>query len=447
MKVKQALYLILLSALALMIVALYNGYPITDSDTGAYISIGFQNLIARDRPPFYGWFIRYTSMWVSLWYTVFAQCLLVAYLLFRYIKVLQGYAPTFSMAIASVIAVVSFTCVSWVASFLMPDIFGGILLLAVVLYLVDASQTIAIAISYILIISLSLLVHNSHAIIMGLFSSMLLLWSVIKRNIPFLKKSILLLALPLMSWLLMCTINFTHGYGFVFSRSSHIFMMGRLSEMGLLKLYLDDNCGKKNYRLCNYKEEIPLYSWEFIWVNDGPFQKSGGWDSTKTEYNTIIHDILTTPKYLSIFIQKSAIGTLRTLSQIEEPSRVLPQIKGSSPWGAIDHYFNDETNEYLGSLQSRDYLSAAVYNYLYLLVFILSSGWVLLHSRMINKNIVQIYRLVFLFLVVNAFVMSAFSGVLNRYQNRIFWIVPATNIIIIVKYYWDKFSITGEKHN
>jgi len=50
-----------------------------------------------------------------------------------------------------------------------------------------------------------------------------------------------------------------------------------------------------------------------------------------------------------------------------------------------------------------------------------------------------VYTLLLLFLVVNAFVMSAFSAILNRYQNRIFWLLPATNIIIIIKYYLSKY--------
>jgi hypothetical protein len=366
MKLKRLLPLLLISALALMSVALYNGYPVTDSDSGAYISIGFHNLIARDRPPFYGLFIRYSSMWVSLWYTIFVQCVLLAYLLIRYIRLLLGYIPSFNIALASILAVASFTCVSWVASYPMPDIFGGILLLSVVLYLMDTSRSLATSVAYILIIAASILVHNSHTVIMVLFCTLLLLWSLIKRDWPFFRKSILLLTLPVFSWLLMCTINSTNGYGFVFSRSSHIFFMGRLAEMGLLKLYLDDNCAKKSYRLCNYKDEMPLRAWSFIWETNGPFQKSGGWDSTQVEYEAIIHDMLSTPKYLSVFIQKSATGTLRTLTQVQEPESVMPQGIHSSPGGAISKFFTDEQPEYLSSLQNVGGLSATIYNHIQL---------------------------------------------------------------------------------
>ena len=441
MKLKQLLPLLLVSALVLMSVALYNGYPVTDSDSGAYISIGFQNLIARDRPPFYGWFIRYSSMWASLWYTIFVQCAVLAYLLFRYIRLLLGYVPTFNITLASILAIASFTCVSWVASYLMPDIFGGILLLTVLLFLMDTSRAPGTSVAYIVIIVASILVHNSHTVIMALFCPLLLIWSLIKRNWPFFRKSIILFTLPLFSWLLMCTINSTHGYGFVFSRSSHIFFMGRMAEMGLLKLYLDDNCVKKNYRLCNYKDEIPLRAWTFIWDNNGPFQKSGGWDSTKVEYDAITHDILSTPKYLGIFLQKSATGTLRTLTQVQAPEPVVPQGINTSPWGAITKFFADEQPEYLSSLQNRGYLSAAMYNYIYLFAFILSSIWVLLHTRLINKDVMGIYALLLVFLVVNALAMSAFSAVLNRYQNRIFWLLPATNIIIMIKYYQHKYIL------
>ena len=94
MKMKTFISLLLFTSLAVMVVALYNGFGLSESDTGAYIEKGILNIIPNDRSPFYGWFIRYTSMWSSLWYALFVQSLLLAYLLLKYINQIQNSKPS-----------------------------------------------------------------------------------------------------------------------------------------------------------------------------------------------------------------------------------------------------------------------------------------------------------------------------------------------------------------
>ncbi len=452
-----------------MVVALYNGFGLTESDTGAYIEKGILNVIPNDRSPFYGWFIRYTSMWSSLWYALFAQCLLLAYVLLQFVRQLafgiwQPAAPSLESAVGrlqsavshseaegpnssevrftlfTVIAIVSFTCVSWVASYLMPDVFAGILLLGILLFLSYKEKKRMPLVVYALIIFLAIIVHNSHFLIVAPFSLVLILWAVIKKNKTILKRSIVLLCLSALSWLLMCTVNAGNGYGFTYSRGSHVFMMGKFVEMGLLNTYLDENCGKKNLKLCNYKDHMPDYSWDFIWDSESPLYKTGGWDSNKVEYNTIIHDVFTTPRYMKLFARNSATATLRQLAQVQAPDRTSMMGKWSSPWQRIGTYFGDELNEYSTSKQYGEGLSGTGSNYIYYLFFILSSCWILFHRRVLSKEISFIYAALLFFLLVNAFVTATFSTVLSRYQNRVFWLLPATNAILIVRYYWHRFQ-------
>ena len=293
---------------------------------------------------------------------------------------------------------------------------------------------------YALIIFLAIIVHNSHFLIVAPFSLVLILWAVIKKNKTILKRSIVLLCLSALSWLLMCTVNAGNGYGFTYSRGSHVFMMGKFVEMGLLNTYLDENCGKKNLKLCNYKDHMPDYSWDFIWDSESPLYKTGGWDSNKVEYNTIIHDVFTTPRYMKLFARNSATATLRQLAQVQAPDRTSMMGKWSSPWQRIGTYFGDELNEYSTSKQYGEGLSGTGSNYIYYLFFILSSCWILFHRRVLSKEISFIYAALLFFLLVNAFVTATFSTVLSRYQNRVFWLLPATNAILIVRYYWHRFQ-------
>ncbi len=462
MKLKASISLLLLTSLALMVVALYCGYGLAESDTGAYIEKGILNIIPNDRSPFYGWFIRYTSMWSSLWYSLFAQSLLLAYVLLKYVDRIQhsdvkspnaGPAITdvgdsapqqFRFKLFTVITIVSFTCVSWVVSYLMPDVFAGILLLGALLFLTEKTGKAMQLLIYVLIIFLSIIVHNSHFLILGPFAILLIVWSLVKKYTVVLKRSIVLLSLSALSWALMCTVNAANGYGFTYSRGSHVFMMGKFVETGLLKTYLDDNCATKNLKLCNYKDQIPMYSWDFLWDLQGPLYKTGGWDSSKTEYSAIINDVFTRPRYVNLFARSCATSTLRQLFDVQAPDHTTFQGKWSSPWQRIGTYFCDELNEYCNSKLYTDGLSATGNNYIYYLFFVLSAVWLLFHKQVFGKELLFIYAGIFLFLVLNAFVTATFSTVVPRFQNRVFWVLPATNAIIIAAYYWGKFQRTDD---
>jgi hypothetical protein len=433
MKRMSSFLVLLFTSLLLMVVALYNGFPLVESDTGAYIEKGILNLIPSDRSPFYGWFIRYTSMWASLWYTEFVQCLLLGFLLVRYISRIYGGRVPKRIELVLIIIIVSFTCVAWVSAYLMPDVFAAILLLAALLYLTGNAESKWTGGLYCIIIFAATIIHNSHFPILLVFSVPLIVWGIFKKHSFLLKRSLVLLALSVASCLLMCSINAGNGYGFTYSRGSHVFMMTKFAETGILTKYLNETCPTKDLKLCKYKDEIPDYSWDFLWSSTSPLYKTGGWDSSKKEFDIIIHDVLTTPRYLNIYAQSAATGTLRELTQVQAPYHTSLQGVWSSPWQRIGTFFDDELNEYTLAKHYTDGISANN-NMLYLLFFILTSFPVLLLWPNLEEQTKLVYGSIILFLIANAFITSLGSTVIYRFQYRVFWILPATNAIVVLKY-------------
>ena len=453
MNYKKFFALFLITAVCLMTVALYNGFPLVESDTGAYIEQAIYPHFAADRTPFYGLFVRVTTLWTSLWFTIFAQCLILSYLLLRYILLLQMSANKQSQAdmgftLLSIIVIISFTCVSWVTSYIMPDIFAGILLLGIFLYIYERPQHIITNLSYLAIIFLAVLIHNSHFIITSLLATALLLYAMVKKNKELTRKSLVLFSVCFGVWVILCSMNKIKKHGFTFSRGSDIFMMAKLSETGILNEYLNESCGKKNLDLCNYQGHIPGDPNEFLWSGESPLYKTGGWDSVHPDYKIIIRDVFTTPKYVGMFVQKSVVSTLEELTQIQAPDKLSVLGKDSEPWKKVRQYFSDELREYSTSLQNTDSLSASSCNFVYYLFFVLSSLWVLLfYRKVMDSGLIFIYSFILLSLLINAFVTSTFSNVLARYQNRMFWILPATNAIVIIKYYRDKYQSVTDKND
>lgn len=436
MGAKKSLVHLVLTALMLMAIVFYNGFPLTENDTGAYIECGIKNIIPQDRSVFYAWFLRYTSLWSSLWYTVFVQCLLTAWLLQRLMLVLLGPQNLKRyLFISAVIA--SLTCVGWVSGFLMPDIFAALLLIAIILLFVDGACPQWMTVVYVLVIFISVIVHNSHFLILGLFGGMLALWFAVKRGMRELKIALSLVGLSALSWGLTCGVNYAHGYGFTYSRGTHAFMVTKFAETGILSKYLDENCDVKNLKICRYKEDIPDFSWDFLWGEQSAFYKAGGWDSTKEQFDIIIHDVLTTPRYLRMFAQKSVISTLRQLTHVHTAGHASAQGFWSSSCQRIGTYFPDEQNEFMLGKQFSGELTSGACNKFYLLFFVLTSAALLWRRGKAGADFVFIYGVVLLFFLLNAFVTSVGSTVLYRYQYRIFWVLPALNLMLLARVYWS----------
>lgn len=249
----------------------------------------------------------------------------------------------------------------------------------------------------------------------------------------------MLLAISLAGWIIICWINFNSGYGFIFSRGTHVFLMGKLGESGILNKYLDDKCPTIHYRICDYRDDIPSAAWEFVWNNDTPLQKAGGWDSTKVEYTNIIHDIFSRPKYLGMFAWKSLIASGRELTQND--LFIEPQGYNTSPWQMINKHYQHELKEYFYSRQNLRLLQFDDANRYHFLFFVLSSIWILIlfsHAPL-QDNLRVVYFVILVFLLVNAFVVASFANVLYRLQNRVFWVLPVVNAITLANYYINKY--------
>ncbi len=471
MNFKKFLALLLITSVSLMAVALYNGYPLVEADSGAYIEQAIYPHFTPERTPFYGMFVRVSCMWTSLWFTVFVQCVMLAYLLLKFIgqftvgslqlavgtlQVADGRQQltdaknevvvsnpsltddnfVFNFSLIAVITIVSFTCVSWVVSYLMPDVFGAILLLAAILFITEQEGRMRSGAVYIFFIFVAMLMHNVHFPVLLLFSFVLLVWALVKKQRPLMKKSLALIVVCVLVWGIMCGMNAVKKHGFTFSRGRDIMLVAKFAEAGILNTYLDDNCGKKPLQLCNYKNQLPGNINEFLTSGEGPVLKMGGWDSNRVEYRTVVRDVFTTPRYLSMFVQKSVTGTLKQVTHINAPDPVKPQGKDSETWAKVKKYFADELPAYATSLQNSNALSGGSSNFVYYLFLVLSSLWMLLfYQRVMNKELAFMYCCILLFLVVNAFVTASLSAITYRFQYRVAWLLPATNAIVILKYY------------
>lgn len=421
------------TALLLMWPCLYNHFPLTNPDTGAYIHNGFVNDLPKDRPVFYSWYIRLVSRDKSLWYVVLSQCLLLAALMvtsiYQFFPKLNFTLKSFAIIIVSIC-----TSVGWFSGQLMPDIFTSIILLSILLLYRSPNYSVSFLLSFIIIASSCL--HNSNLINVSALAIGLIILSICVLNFRhFLRPSVLLLAISAFSWITSCAIHYQYNYGFTPSRASHIFVMGRMVENGILKKYLDEYCPSQDMKLCAHKDNLPENAWNFIWCDDCAFTHSGGWDSSKNEYNRIIKSSLSQPKYIGLHLIEAIKGTVKEISLINIGDGLTFNVSQSNLLYKIEEHFPDKLQFLRDSKQAKNILTYNKWNVTFRLfaLFTILLLLYLLFNNKLSKAQYTWLMIVILYLLINAFTSSTFANVLPRLNARVFWVLPFFCTLIILE--------------
>jgi len=247
-------------------------------------------------------------------------------------------------------------------------------------------------------------------------------------------------------------VNYIHGRQrnhkkeFVISRASNVFIMARFMECGVLKKYLDDKCPDSQTRLCNYRDKLKVYSFQFLWDNDSPLYSDCSlqpwdecWIEKNAEYAPIISEIYTTPKYLGMFLEASieiSLTQVITLS-IED---LIPMKENSGVQPQIQEHYQNELDQYTSSRQYDHTLTYGVSALIQNIAVALSALIIIVSLRFksvrkaLSPSHAGILIIIFTGLILNAFACATFSGLAGRYEGRVIWLIPLMMLGILFRY-------------
>jgi hypothetical protein len=421
--------------------ALYNQFPLVTPDTGSYIHSGIRLTMGIDRPWGYGIYILLTSWDISLWGPVLVQGILFAWLISELCKkVLGGSVSRSSIAMITILATFG-TSAAWFNSQLMADAFTGFLLIAILLLVIGGNskrKTIFLN----ALIFFALLTHNAHVTTTLLMSIILFFYFRHKQLPLYTKIARRLFLLSTSSILLLCTAYAIGGYGFRLSPVSHMFLISRMAENGILDRYLAAHCPIEHYSLCEFQGNTGDRQWNFMWDGNFPHRQDNGWINSRKEYNEIIYGSLRSPKYLGMHIVKNTEAGFRQLGQIYVGDGIgQDNPKGSSPYDNIEKYFPHELKEFRSSVQNTGKLPFQQSNFVIISFAVLTgimtfylSGKSNVTANNSTFNWATIFGILILFIVINAFITATFSTVIARLQARVFWVLPTVCVLYI--YWW-----------
>ncbi|MET4074276.1 hypothetical protein [Hymenobacter sp. UYCo722] len=439
---------LLLATLLLLSAGLYNGFPLVTSDSGSYINSAIHFEVPNDRPIVYGLFIRATGLKFSLWLVVLAQALLLAWVLLRCVAEFAPRVRHRSGRLVLVGLTLWATGASYYCCQLMPDIFSAIGLLALALLLLGPVRPVGERVGLLATAALATLMHNSNllAFTLVVLGFGLVAWwqGLFRRQLASRRQWGLTTATVLACWVLLPAIHAAFGGGFVLSRATPVFLVGRLVEAGIVDKYLDRNCDTAQpLKLCAFRDKLPNDAITFLWDEKSPYYQTGGLEDNLDEYRTIVGHILTTPRYYPYLIQEGLRSTLRQLTHLGHGDGLVPFRENTNPYWKVQEFASYELKAYMSSLQNRgslhfEDLNARFYGAV-LLSLLVAAGLIggARRSAVAAARYTPLLLLLLVLglgLVANAFVTGALANVLDRLQGRVAWLLPFAALLVVAEH-------------
>ncbi|HTA83773.1 MAG TPA: hypothetical protein VK783_12585 [Bacteroidia bacterium] len=440
--------LILAGAIILCYAGFYNNFPLVYSDTADYLGGAFGHYIPFDRPVFYGLFMKYVSLKSSLWLVIFAQGVLMSYLLFETFGMFYSGNKRNFCFIVSLAVLTACTGISQNTSILLPDIFSPIGILCFINLLLNNKLNMLRRIVIACVLILCVLVHFSNMLVLFSLAALVAVYAIykhFKKKQIAIKRNRLVLCFALVSsvFLLAPIGNYMFGKKFIMSEGAHVFIMNHLVETGILDEYLNNECGKTtNCRMCQFKGKVDT---NFIWSGNGAFAQMGGWEGSRDEFDRIIWDVVTTPKYELMLLQRCSEYTFIQYFMFSVPA--------NTNWGVPPYMKNNyklQGRDFCASLQSANKLDYSTSNHIQMILVLISMAFLLfivltpLWFNQLSTELKWFAILILVFSFLNAAICANFSTLNERFQNRIIWLIPLTTFFIaeqlISKYLREKKS-------
>ncbi|MBO0911397.1 MAG: hypothetical protein J2P13_06355 [Acidobacteria bacterium] len=455
--------------------ALYNGQPLFYADTSTYIrgaDAGFSRLTHRvtvwsgqdispgdakaraDSPPrrksinsvadkevfagrsiYYGGLLYLGDITGRLWPAVFVQAAVVLLAIALTLKTFSTFTWLRFFAISLVLAML--TPMAFFASYLMPDVFAAITILASASLLTLRADTPSWeTVTWIGLLSAALLFHDSHIVIALVLLLLAVLWAVLSRRpIPWTGVGAIAVALALaFAGEALFSLGVTKLVGAPPLRIP--FLMARMIADGPGYRYLVRNCPGSQLTICQFLDRLPHADSEgFLWSTE-PARGVFAVSDPKTRRKLADE-------------QFRFVGATFAFDPFGELASVL-----EDTWSQLYQFDLEEFNfssaqrdflaahvpePYLGQMKTtrawKGAMPTRALSRTMMILAVLSSACLI--ATIVRRKRLGYSRRSMIFaaavvagVITNAAVCGAMSRTLNRYQARVVWVLPLTAILL-----------------
>ena len=416
-------------ALLLLAPALWNGFPLIFPDTGGYLERPLLGTLEMGRSALYGAFLLAGAP-LYFWPNIAIQALIMAWLIFVVLRAHGLARPAFALGI--VVALMLATSLPWFASQLMPDVFfpAGVLAIYLLVFRATTLRTGERAALVVLII----FAVASHMALLGLALGLVLVLFLL-RSFPIIRVPTPAAGLPALALalglLIALSSNLIITGKFSFTPGGASFFFNRLVEDGIVTRYLDKRCPDATLRICAYRADISTGYDDWLWKNDTPFWKLGGWQGYSDEQRRIILATL-----ISDPLAHFTTALHATLLQLVSFKTEVAFLPGENAYtiGTIRDRLPSLYPALMAARQQAKPFNVAQLNVVHVPIAalsILALAAVLIWRRHFSDRAIAFAATVLFALIINAAVCGVFSHAAERYQSRLVPIAPLAALIAL----------------
>lgn len=417
-------------ALALLIPAIWNRYPLLYSDSGEYLLSALTKRPPRVRTIGYGLWLWATGGTLTLWAPVIAQSLLLAALLVRAVVALEiALTPRVLLAL---IAGLSLTAAPWMASEAMPDVFTGAILLAT--WLAFAHWPRLGAVTRVLVVGTIFVGIATHVTMPVVFGILLLVVAVVRgRRLtrPPLRRIGACAVLVATSVASLATFNWARTKQVAVTRMPSVFVLGHLVESGLAARVLADRCGVESFALCPYQSGLTQPIELFIWNDSSVLYKAYDGEAERRADMRRLAGAVVLHEPLPLAWSVLSYGA-RQFVDVQVFDRARTQPVANYTHQVVSLVLPHEVRTMMAARQQRNPPTAPrLIDAVILAAFVASlcCSAVMLRAAFRRGPVaidsaagLQLY--LWAALLINALVCANLSGIFGRYQARLAWLLP-----------------------
>jgi len=435
-------------ALLLIWPAIYNRYPLLYPDSITYIADGrpvARALFLHKLSDYYGMRSLIYSLgifpfhWgITPWPIVALQSLLAAYVIWLVVRsILERRTVSHYLLLTGLLSLVS--SLSWYASLILPDVLGPLLYLCIYL-LVFARDTLS-GLERFSVGLIACWATASHITHLALAAGICLMLAALRLvRTPQMKSRTKALG-ELALIVLMAAAGQLALHAYLYGKpslngDSPPFLAARVVADGPGRWYLQRHCGQVHFALCDYVDDLPDNSDDFLWNRQGIWAEAVREGDERIRQEEIPFVLAVVRAYPREELSISAANFWQQLAafglwDLERNNWVLEAFDTALPGGK---------SSYLGSWQFNDDLPLDFFSELQFWTVIASLGIIgiaaltPLMRRDPSARLLGMGAIVLPTVVANAFLTGVFSNVEERYQSRIVWLLPLLAGLLVLSW-------------
>jgi hypothetical protein len=417
----------------------YNAYPLFYADSGSYILSSIHLEIPLERPLFYGFFLRITTMQAVMWIAIIVQGIISFWIINKTLEVVfPAIKVTFKYVVFLLLAFI--TGLPWYTAQVMPDLFTALSALVIFLIFADQSPRLRTQIWYHLLLFFMIGTHYSNLPITGIIVCAFALVSfkkVWKNQQAYRWKTLSLLSTITMVAFTHAITTYVQFGSFRMSRGSNLFLVAKCLETPLLKTYMRENRNNIAIPFLDKIDSLPNNACTFLWSGDSPLNQPGVSKVKMNEaYGPVISDLFSQSTYRNWFIRESLSATGKQLLFHKVGSGLVSYAdKNGGCYFVVKNHFESELNQFTNAKQQRFGLEDNYHKHIsdwvfYLSVIVIGVG---VFIRPIRQKFGTIILLIILGVVANAFVTASLANVYDRLQVRVVWLLTFGAILFLIQ--------------